>query len=180
MSNSHLPQRKVARPIKRLAADSRRFRSFAGLGVAILIAACSSGPSDSSDDSRFLQDVAVPGIQRWASGREETFALSGVIASRAFDMVCVLPDYTAVAAIEAELGPVDGYRGARGANVPEGSIALIGVKGKVAHVAFIGQSSVILFGEPRHCHRASSAVIRRVPGARTPLPQYTPRAILEG
>jgi hypothetical protein len=163
----------------RQAKGKQAARTYSGLCLALGLIGCSSGPSNPSDDSRYLQGTLVPQIERWAQGNSATMNLAQILAAKAYDNICVVPDYNPVAAIEVEVGHLNTYHGTRGAMVPEGSIAIVATHGDTAHVAFISQGSLILYGEPRRCRRAATAIIRRVPpGSITP--QYTPRGSLEG
>jgi hypothetical protein len=59
--------------------------------------------------------------------------------------------------------------------VPDASIALIAVKGHNAHVAFVREQDVVLYGEHQRCFRAATVIIRRVDARGA----FTPHAALE-
>jgi hypothetical protein len=128
--------------------------------AALLTVGCSPSPRDPSPESQFLQDQIVPAMTRWAGTEAEILPLARLVSSQRFDYLCALPEYQALAVLESE-APIARYRGHVANVVPETRIAVIGVKGDTAHVAYLQHRNLGVFNEGRHCYRAGRVQLRR-------------------
>lgn len=137
-------------------------RGLCGLVAALLIASCSQTPEYPSEESEFLQSAVVPALIRWGAGPSESLDLSRILSRRGYDSVCLVPEYTSLIAVEEEVGDLGIYHGRRGATVPETHTALVAVKGHVAHVAYIYQGDLFLYGRDRRCFDVRAAGLYRV------------------
>jgi hypothetical protein len=97
---------------------------------------------------------------RWAGTTSEILPLARLISSQRFDYVCTLPEYGNLAVLETEV-PIGRYRGHVSNVVPETKIAVVGVTGNTAHVAYIRHQELGLFNQGRHCYDARRIMLRR-------------------
>ena len=110
-------------------------------------------------------------MNAWSKTRSPSMALHKMATVRSFDHLCLVGEYQKHSEIEASVPMVTTYRGATGVDVPETRIALMGVKGRTAHVAYLKRDPLTVFRRgPGFCVQASSAVLTRVfrPGTNLP------------
>lgn len=148
---------------------SRAWRQLLVL-AGLAIVACSPQLRNSSEESRTLQDRLVPDMNRWSQGSSPIYSLHKHPAVRSFDYLCAVAEYESHSKIETELPFVREYRGTTGDVVPEINIAIIGVKGSVAHVAYLKRDPLTIYGARVRCHRARKAVLTRQIRKETTLP----------
>jgi hypothetical protein len=99
-------------------------------------------------------------MTRWAGTTSEILPLARLISSQGFDRLCTLAEYENLAVLEAEI-PIARYRGHVSDVVPETKIAVVGVAGDTAHVAYIRHRELGLFNQGRHCYDARRIMLHR-------------------
>lgn len=140
------------------------------LPLALALVACAPRPQNPSPESKFLQSQLVPAMNQWSKTSSPVMPLNEIAEIRSFDYLCAVPEYQDHSSIEAELPNVKNYRGSTGEMVPETRIAVIGVKGNAAHVAYLRRNPLTIYGHARRCYRASHAVLQRQRRQGTNLP----------
>ena len=89
-----------------------------------------------SVESEQLRNKFIPELLAWGKSDSQQLDLANLQSLRGFDYFCYVWEYQRYTKIEALLGPMQRYSGARaGILVPEGDIAIIAVRGRHAHVA---------------------------------------------
>jgi hypothetical protein len=135
------------------------------LALAFLpIVACSSGPVNASPESEYLTRELVPKMIKWGQAGGEVLDLSKELASQGFDKICLVSEYKAHADIVREVPQVKRYKGMRSYGVPESHIAVIGVAGDTAHVAYLNYWMLSIHRSKRLCRSAGSAILWRTEG----------------
>lgn len=157
-----------------LAGPQRGLRLSPLLLAALTLSACSQRPIDPSPESEFLQNRLIPEMIRWAGTNSDVLPLGPRLSPQGFDYVCTLPGYEALARLEAEV-PITHYRGHVDAEVPESKIAVIGIKGTTAHVAYVWQREFSLYNPGRNCVIAQRASLSTSRGS----DRYSPGAFLQ-
>jgi hypothetical protein len=141
------------------------------------LANCTSGATEASEDSEFLQNAVVPEIISWAATDSSVMPLAQRLNHRRYDLICIVPEYGSTSRVEQQAGEIGQYHGSRGRVVPEGNVAIVAVRGAAAHVAYLRLRDVTLLEPPSRCATAAAARIRRLSPTR--LQPITPLAVLE-
>lgn len=144
----------------RRAHGQRRVWAWLLPVAALALNGCWSSPRDASAESEFLQENVISAMTRWAGTASEGLPLARLISSQRFDHLCTVPEYQSLSVIESEV-PVVRYHGQVGNVVPESQIAVIGVRGDTAHVAYIRHRELSLYNRGRHCYSGTRVLLRR-------------------
>lgn len=152
----------------------------AGLTPLVLaLAACASEPIDPSRGSAFLQDQLIPRMIEWGKSRLDALPLGPLLAPQGFERICTAAQYMRLDEIEAEIPGIQSYRGSVSAMVPENRIAVIAIKGKVAHVGYVRTAALLLRNRRPACSGIEQAVLRRLPDEHPEGPGNIPDVLLE-
>ena len=127
--------------------------------ACLAVVAC--GPRNPSEESRLLQDRLIPDVEEWGRGSSQVYQIYKHPAARQFEYVCAVPQYFPYSKVEKELGRVLEYRGHIDVAVPEHKVALVGIKGDIAHVAYMETFPFNFYAERNLCHRAGRSILRR-------------------
>jgi hypothetical protein len=115
----------------------------------------------------------------WGKSKSEVLSLGPILASQGFEKICTVAEYGRVAKLETEVPGISTYRGSVGKAVPENRIAIIGIKGDSAHVAYVLTSELTLRNKRPLCSGINRAVVRRLPNEHPERPGNIPDALLE-
>lgn len=147
--------------------------------LALGLVSCASEPMNPSPESRYLQDRLIPHMIAWGKTKSEVLPLGPMLASQGFEKICTGIEYNPVAEFESEVPGIKSYHGSVGNTVPESRIAIIGVKGSSAHVAYVRMIDLTLRNKRPLCSSVDKAVVRRLPDEHPEWPGNIPDVRLE-
>ena len=146
---------------------------------ALGLVSCASEPMNPSPESRFLQDRLIPHMLRWGKTKSDVLPLGPMLASQGFEKICTGIEYNPVAEFEPEVPGIKTYHGSVGHMVPESRIAIIGIKGDSAHVAYVRMIDITLRNKRPLCSGVEKAVVRRLKPTQPSGPGSIPDVLLE-
>lgn len=147
--------------------------------LALAAAACSSEPINPSPESAFLQDQLIPHMIAWGKTKSDLLPLGPILASQGFEKICTVVEYKRLEEFETEIPGIRSTHGSVGNTVPESRIAIVGIKGDAAHVAYVRTPTLTLRNKPPLCSDVGKAVLRRLKPTQPSGPESIPDVFLE-